>query len=521
MPGRGRWFLIAAAGLLWLAITTPKLLQHASANTADLDTGNYHHLAWAIAHLGPAEGFASSVLTRHHLGEHCSPVMLLVALQYLVWPSAYVLMLLQATAVWATIWMTLLFAHHTLRHPERAQRVEGPRLEVVNDPERRPSTALGMTDGTRRIILAVFLAMLLVWPPLTATLATQFQPIELAAPLVALSLLLVHTRRTRWLWLTIPLLLSTRESAPLAVVGIGLYAGIGHRRWGLFGVLTTVAIAWLVIAMGVVMPYFRGGAEWGHTSYVDWSAAWDDKAEYLLVMLLGLGLFPYLGRHSLAATIGVIPGLLLNVSVARWTQYSFVGHYDAQTIPFLMIAAAHGLRALTTLNRTIALTVPSLALSLILWGIPGTKTVWQRLDDWWPSADRRATIAEAVEMAERYRNAPALTAHHRLGPHVAGRPNYVAERTGRTKEKWVWWISTRARPGHLFLIPREDNAFVKSGFPGQVRRSGSAVLIERGNCVELWQWPLDAPAHGNTEAARAYAAWLHAGDDDERSEYDP
>ncbi len=507
MHGRGRWNLIAAAVLLWVALVVPKLFQHASANTADLDTGNYHHLAWGIGALGPADGFASSVLTRHHLGEHCSPVMMLVALPYLVWPSAYVLMLLQATAVWVTIVVTLSLARDGLRDA-------------------------GVEPVAARVAgLTVLLVMLLVWPPLTATLATQFQPIELGAPLIAASLWLIHRGRVGWLWLTVPLLLSTRESATLAVVGLGLFAGIGHGRWRLAGVLVVAGVGWAIIAMKVLMPYFRAGAEWGHTSYIDPLAAWDEKGQYLAVLLLGLGLFPWIGRIAVAAAVGALPGILLNISVDRAPQYGFAGHYDAKTVPFLMIAAAVGIGTFAKWcdakgqpkgeRFSQGIYAASLTLSLVLFGIAGTKTVWQRLDDWWPSADRRATIAEAKAMAERYRDAPGMTAHHRIGPHVAHRPNYIAERAGRTKEKWVWFISTRIGPGHVFLIPREDNVFVKSGFPGQVRRSGSSVLLERGDYVEMWQWPLDAPPPNNDAASRAYAAWLHEGDDVERSDYDP
>ena len=68
--------LVGLSIVLWIIFAGPKVLQHMSGNTADLDTGNYHHLAWAILH---GDAFASSILGRHHLGEHCSPVMALVS----------------------------------------------------------------------------------------------------------------------------------------------------------------------------------------------------------------------------------------------------------------------------------------------------------------------------------------------------------------------------------------------------------------------------------------------------------
>ena len=469
-------------------------MQHASGNTADLDTGNYHHLAWAIGHLGPAEGFASSVLTRHHLGEHASPVMLLVAVPYLLWPSAHLLMLLQATAVWAAMALVLWQASRELR-----------------DAGVSPAAARGMA-------VVVLLVMLLAYPPLTATWATQFQPIELATPLIAGALLLVHHGRTRWLWLVVPLLLSTRESAALAVAGVGVYAGIGHGRWRLAAALVAVAGAWAVFVMGVSMPYFRGGQEWGHTSYWGPAAAWGEKGPYLGVLLLGLGVFPLLGRRAIAATLGVVPGLVLNVLVDRPPQYGFAAHYDANTAPFLMVAAAHGMGFVASRAEAMrrgqwaswATFAASIGLAMAAWGVAGTKTVAQRLDEWWPTPVARATIAEAVELAEKYGDAPGLTAHHRLGPHVAARPRYLVELAGRERDPWAWWVSTRVGPGHVFLVPRQDVTFVKSGLASQLRASGAAELVERGDFVEVWRWPDDAPPPG-TPGARQWAKSRYGG----------
>ena len=489
-----RSLLILGLVALWVLFVFGKGLQHAAAETSDLDTGNYHHLAWAIANGQPDLGFASSVLARHHLGEHCSPIMALVALPYFVWPSAYVLMVLQATAVVAGIAMTLWLALRELR------------------------TASVEPAAARATAVAFLLAMLLMYPPLSATYAAQFQPVELALPMVVASLLAIHLGRTRWLWLLIPLLLATRESTPLAVLGLAVYASAGHGRWRLALVLVGVAAAWAGIANGLIMPHFRAGETWGHTSYFGPLAAWDEKGVYLPVVLLGLGVFPLMGRAALAATLGAVPTLLLNVSVDRWTQYGFVGHYDAHTAPFLMIAAAHGIgsvagwaeRARQPLGQRVSFAMFALGLALAgaAWGVVGTKTIVQRIDDWRPEPGVRETLAEAVVLAERYRDAPAMTAHHRIGPHVAGRPHYLAERAGRSEKKWIWFASTRVVPGHVFLIPREDNPFIKSGLPDQVRRSAAAEFVERGDYVEVWRWPENAPEPG-TDEARRYAAWRH------------
>ena len=477
----------ALLALLWALFAVPKLMQHASGQTADLDTGNYHNLAWSIFR---GDGFASAILNRHHLGEHASPVMVLVALPYLLWPSAYVLMLLQATAVWAAMTMTLAWAARELR-----------------DAGVEPA-------GARWAALAVAAVAILVYPPLLATWNGQFQPIELAMPLVTLGLLLIATGRTRWLWLVVPLLLSTRESAVLPAAGLAIYALLAEKRWRLAIGIAVASLIWGAIAMGVVMPHFREADRWLHGDYVGWRADWPEKGKYLAVMLLGLGPLPFLGRRALVATLAAAPGLVLNVSVDRWTQYGFAGHYDATTAPFLLFAAANGVGwiarkaeqwrgGVVASGATFALL---LACSLACWGAVGIKTPFQRFDDWWPSPDGRAAIAEAEVFAERYRGAVAITAHHRLGPHVAGRRNYFAERAGKTKWKnWVWFAESRVRPGHVFLVLRNPNPLAESHLRAQLQASGRARLIESGDYVEVWMWPADAPPP-NTLEAHDYAA---------------
>src|SRR6478736_5203029 len=115
MPASSRTIdrsFVLMAIIITLLLLVPKLFQHAAAHTGDLDTGNYSNYAWAILH---GEGFGGSLLGRHQLSEHFSPIMALVAPIYLVWSSAYVLMILQATATATAIVLTLHFADQQFR----------------------------------------------------------------------------------------------------------------------------------------------------------------------------------------------------------------------------------------------------------------------------------------------------------------------------------------------------------------------------------------------------------------------
>src|SRR4051812_11319346 len=180
-----RAFVLTAAAVTLLFLV-PKLFQHAAAHTGDMDTGNYSNLAWAIGH---GEGFSGSVTGRHHLGEHFSPIMLLVAPVYLVWANGYVLMILQALGTAATIALVLRFFENLMRggtcHPERN---EGSPTQINSEILRCARDEMGPVNSNaaqlRMLGTALLLILFLFYPPLLATWGSQFQPIELGMPLV-------------------------------------------------------------------------------------------------------------------------------------------------------------------------------------------------------------------------------------------------------------------------------------------------------------------------------------------------
>ena len=484
-------------GVVVLALLlVPKLFQQAAGHTGDLDTGNYSNLAWALSH---GEGFRGSVLGRHHLGEHFSPIMLLVAPLYLLWQSAYVLMALQATAVAGAIVLALYLADRQLR---AAGMDDAP--------------GSGESAGRVRFAAgATLLVMFLFYPPLLATWATQFQPIELGMPLVVAAILLMHARRNAWLTVVVFLLLCTRESSPLAVAGLAIYAAFVLRRWKLAILLGVAAGAWAGVTMGLIMPYFRTEGRWAHVRHVGPGEMWGLKLRYLAVMLLGLGPLPFLGRRAIATTASALPGIALNLAVARETQINFVGHYDAQTAPFLMVAAVHGVVALATwardaINRRDVALVPknyllmlaaSLVICFVLFGVANAKGPFQQVVRWYPTSQRRAFVREASRLGKELADAPAMSAWSLIGPQVCHRPNYMALRCGTSEKTWRAWASNRLLPGTILIVPTEHFP-EECGERPLVRSTGRATLVYRGKMVEAWRWPDDAPQPGTEGAAR-------------------
>ena len=496
-------FYITAVAI-FVIFLIPKLFQHAGAYTGDLDTGIYSNLAWALFH---GEGFTGSLLGRHHLGEHFSPVMILVAPLYLLWPSAYVLMILQAAAVALAVVLAIRFADVEFRRAGLVEQAWG-------------DAAARARFGACALLIVLFM----LYPPLLATLQAQFQPIELGMPMVVGAIMLMHARRDGWLAVLVLLLLTTRESAPLAVGGLGVYAGLALRRWRLAVLLILVAGAWAAVTMGVAMPYFRTGPRWSHVRHYNPWAMWEQKPKYLAGMLLAFGPLPFLGRRALAATAAAVPGMLLNLSVGRETQFTFVGHYDAQTAPFLMVAAVHGVVAIAPLLRervrlAASAAAASLAMAVVMFDFTDSRTAFELMDEYYPTQQRREFVAEARAFAARYADAPSLSAWAFIGPQVCHRPRYVALRaTAPRYEDRMAWAADRLLPGTILLVPTDQ-------YGGRARRElqllyfgGRAKLIDRGQWVEAWQWPTDAPPAGTPAAlqyvtagrARALAAMLAA-----------
>jgi hypothetical protein len=477
-------FAIIAALVVVALLIVPKILQNEAGHTGDLDTGNYSNLAWAIFH---GEGFRGSVLGRHHLGEHFSPIMLLIAPIYLVVQSADVLMTVQALAVASGI-----IACAWLLRPNR-------------------------------FAIVTFIVLCLFHPAVLATWRTQFQPIELGLPLVLLALIAIERRSNTWLIVWTVLLLMTRESAPLSVLGLSIYAAI-TRRFKLGAILAVAAGIWFAITMFVLMPYFRGSEHWVHAKYFGPWAQWDKKALYLFVLLAGFGFLPLLGRKALAATMGAIPGVILNLVVDRETQYTFVGHYDAQVVAFLMFATVQGLlwwtRRSSTENAASKLATrlsssksgytqrwgiaAAIGVSLIISFAMNARGPVRLLREWWPDHQDRLFVREAREAGRRYASAPALAAHGRIGPQVCHRPRYMTIRPQTSKDDWIDWASSRLVPGEVLLLPKRG-LFKSDDELNQVERSGRAKHLETTESLEIYEWPTDAPPPG-TPAAREYVA---------------
>lgn len=311
--------VLVAAGYVVL-----KPLQWLSFESRLLDTGIYHNLAWRLS---TGLGSWSDVLGRDHFGEHFNPIVLLLAAVYRLWASAHVLLLAQGLAAGATV---TGLAHYT---------------RLIQQPTTSTQTPAQATPPAWAPWLWIAWALAaLTYRPLQAAWFGDFQPITLGMPMVAFALIALHQGHNKRLLLWALLLITTREAAPLTLLGLAMVAGLQYKRWKTAALLAAIGLIAAILAFQIVMPHFRGVQDWHQAGRVGPLNDWSAKSKYLLLCLLPLAFLPLIGWRT---TIGCLPGLALNLSTDTGNQYSMGHHYDAQLGVFLLAGSAIGLTKLT------------------------------------------------------------------------------------------------------------------------------------------------------------------------------
>jgi uncharacterized membrane protein len=285
-----------------------KLAQYYSFRISDWDTGIYSNVLWNLVN---GNGFYSDVLNRNHLGVHFSPIIVVFAPFFIIYPSPVWLLAAQGLAV-GTTYVLLYFVA----------------IKIFRDAKTRFAKPLAL----------VFAIWAFLYRPLTSALLFEFHPSTLATPLLAAAILALLHSCDRGLWLLVAVLLLSKENAPLAVLGLGCYAGLVLFRPRLGMALGTVAAASAALIMGVVMPLFRSD-DWVHYSRLGPFAEWQEKSAYLLALVKALAYLPLASWRSLMCAVPLVG---LNLSVAFAPQFSTRFHYDDFASVFLLVAAMHG-----------------------------------------------------------------------------------------------------------------------------------------------------------------------------------
>jgi uncharacterized membrane protein len=353
------------------AFAALSVLRHDSFETGRFDLGNMVQAVWSTAH-----GHVLQVTNLHgaqvsRLGAHVDPILVVFAPVWWLWPSPSLLLTTQAIAValgaLPLYWLAL---KHT---------------------------------GSERAALGLSLSYLL-FPAAEWMTLNEFHPVALACPLLLFAIWYLDEDRLEPFAAFALLAILTREEIGLVVAGLGIWYGLGRRRWAAGVTIAVAGVAATLVAIDVVIPYFRhgagssffgrykavGGSAGGiaHKAFTDpgklLSVAFDHRGtHYLLDLLLPIIALSLLAPLMLVA---LLPELGLNLLSSVDAQKSIHFHYVAGEIPILFAAAAIGLGRLgrwagaAATGAVLATLIANYALGPIpLWRfVPGGATLQAR-----------------------------------------------------------------------------------------------------------------------------------------------
>jgi uncharacterized membrane protein len=356
-----------------------------------------------------------------------------------------------------------------------------------------------------------FAAMFLLYHPVEYMNLYEFQIRAFATTLILAALLFLERRQVWRFWGCALLALGCRSDVGFVLAGMGFYvltAGMvrggvhpGGRAAIWLGVAPiVVGLGWIAVNVAVLVPFFRGGAEFLYTDviygwlgggpieilatiltqpgYVLAEALSPDRLRYLLEMFLPFAFLLLLQPRMLIITLPIFALNLLSSSpnIHASTRY----HYQAAIIPFMVVGSAYALHRLTAgmsarqrRGALIGLVAFALACNIGLRNpIVGLLT---RAD-----IDRERIAAIHRLLAQVPPDA-ALTTTSTIGPHAARRERLYFFPGN------IIYPAEKVELGEYLLI---DDAEARP--EGRVRlaelaASGRYRLIEEAHGVSLWR----------------------------------
>src|SRR5207253_3938338 len=167
------------------------------------------------------------------LAAHVDPILALFSPLWWIWPSADLLLAVQAIAVALGALPVYRLAHKHL--------------------------------GSERAALGFALAYLLL-PAVQALTLNEFHPVALACPLLLYAFWFLDSDRLVPFAALAVLAAATKEEIALVVAGFGLWYALSRRRLVAGGAIAALGVAWAAVAIGVVLPHFGHGGEPGFYS---------------------------------------------------------------------------------------------------------------------------------------------------------------------------------------------------------------------------------------------------------------
>ena len=260
----------------------------------------------------------------HIIGDHGAIIFYPLALFYVIYPSVYWLLAVQAIA-----------------------------LTAGAIPLYALGRASGLGVGYSR---AVALCYVLYPAIFNINFYTEFRPEAIAVPALVWAVWAARKRASWQFAIAITLTLSCKENLSLTVIGLGVWLLFFERRW-IYGCWSIFGgVAWFVFAAGYLIPTFRGGHQMAGTWHYESlgtsmseialnilthpqifiiRAFLSDRLFYYLLLVLPI----LLGLHwrKITAIVPALPMLGLNILADFPRQRDLIHQYALPIIPFLFV----------------------------------------------------------------------------------------------------------------------------------------------------------------------------------------
>ena len=469
--------------------STLSLLQHINFHTHN-DLAIQAQLMWNTCH---GRWFVTTLegdRAINFMGHHFSPAFALLTPLYCLWPDPSLLLTLQ----------TVLLALGVVPIYLYAKRLTGG--EIV---------ALALATGY------------FLFPALQYVNLDQFQGISLAVPLLSFTAYCLLTKRDRPFLVFLLLSLLVKEEVSFIAMAFALHILLVQRRYRLGAVVLLLAMGWAYATIGIIMPAIVGYPYFFTDRYAYLGASFSEmalslllrpllvlqhllvaaKLEFLLHLLVPLGLLPLLGFDTLILALPTMLYLLLS---EYEPQYSIHFHYTAPLIPLLFMASVTGVERLVRWKGrsvTVAVSAFILATSLMSYLLHGPGPLASHFNqnaqyDLWPHLASGYDALAAIPP-----NASVMTIEE-FAPHLAAREEIYIENEYYLPVEYIFQEHTArtATPrypafvpeGRELVYPYYETVFDRDGY--WVRRYVESVAISQqvnldyGNTLTLlaYQW---------------------------------
>ena len=455
-------------------------------STGRFDLGNMVQAVWSTTQGRPLDTTDISGVQFSRLGAHVDPVLVLFAPLWMLWSNPEMLLVAQAVIVAAGALPAFWLGRRWL--------------------------------GDDRLALAGAAAYLL-YPALGNATLFDFHPVTLAAPLLLFCIWAFE--ESRWVALAVCATLAAlcQEQVGLLLVALAVWGWFRHPEHRRAAVALAVGgAAWVVIAVGVILPVFgleatnahidrysRLGNGPGDIALTFITRPWDvaeilftpGRILYLVGLLIPLLLLP-LAALPLAAV--ALPQLLINLFASTGPAQNVEYHYAVLITPVFVAAALLGLANLRArgldgrLGRLVDRSGAMAALlvaAVILTGVwQGPLPMWGWVPGGWGSQARDALTVDAHARAlqkavDMIPPGDPVSATNDAGSHLSARERIHLFPALKDADWVVISDGTRAR-----IMARDRPTLRPFGFRSRLRliqRSPKWRLVYREDGVMVYR----------------------------------